>query len=368
MTQRSSRNDGYGFDLSAVGLPANLGVIVAEAIRSTLPLLIEGETGTGKTYLARLIHDLGPRSYKPFVAQNCAALPDGVFEAELFGHTRGAFTGAVHARRGLIQAAEKGTLFLDEIAELTPDQQAALLDVLDQGRLRPVGANDSIRVDFRLISATNQNLMLRVRNGMFRRDLYHRCAALYVYLPPLRERRDEIPSLVKRLLESIVREQRSQGNGGAVCVPEIAADALSCLCSHPLPGNLRDLKHVLSIAVLRCRGGRIEVEHLRDVLDRLEQLALVVDGRHGSDPADSGQDARTPAAGGAGIPRRRRKPRYVPPEDPAEEEGMIREALARARGNKSEAARLMGMSRQALYSRMLRLAMRRGGAPTEPRR
>lgn len=260
-------------------MPANLCGSITDAVRSTLPVLTEGETGTGKTYLAQLIHNHGRRASKPFVPQNCAALPEGLFESEMLGHTRGAFTGAVQARRGLIEAAHSGTLFLDEIAELRPHQQATLLDVFDHGRFRQLGSDRLVRADIRLIGATNQDLLRRVGGGEFRIDLYHRFAVLYLYLPPLRERRHEIPSLVRRLLKSIVEEQAREGDRETPRIPEVSPHSLSLLCDHVLPGNLRDVQHTLSVAVARCNGGRIEPEHFRDVLDRLERLANII-GQH----------------------------------------------------------------------------------------
>lgn len=210
------------------------------APRSTT-VLIEGETGTGKEVIARTLHKLSPRANKPFAVLNCAAIPESLLEAELFGHTRGAFTGAVQSRMGRIEAAHGGTLLLDEIGEMPIGMQAKMLRFLESGELQRVGDNEVTRVDVRLIAATHQPLEKNATEGIFRLDLYHRLAVFPIEMPPLRERIEDLPALSEFFLDQLAP-------GGLP--KQLREDALSRLREHEWPGNVRELMHVLERAVI----------------------------------------------------------------------------------------------------------------------
>jgi DNA-binding NtrC family response regulator len=197
---------------------------------SHAPVLLQGESGTGKELVARALHDRGPRRGKPFVAVNCAAFPDTLLEAELFGHERGAFTGAVKKRDGRFRAAHAGTLLLDEVAEMSMPAQAKLLRVLQEGVIEPLGTNESVRVDVRVISATHRNLKSRITEGLFREDLYYRLNVLNIDIPPLRERRGDLPLLVQFFLKKL-------GNKQAKSTPRVSQAAWSALAEFPFPAT-----------------------------------------------------------------------------------------------------------------------------------
>ena len=215
----------------------------------TTAVLIEGETGTGKEVIARVLHRLSPRAGKPFAVLNCAAIPESLLEAELFGHTRGAFTGAVQSRMGRIEAAHGGTLLLDEIGEMPLGMQAKMLRFLESGELQRVGDNELTRVDVRLIAATHQPLEQRSAEGKFRLDLYHRLAVFPIHVPPLRERMEDIPALVEHFLEQMGQEHPRK---------RLRLDALTRLNEHLWPGNVRELMHVLERAAILA-GARPEI-------------------------------------------------------------------------------------------------------------
>ena len=218
---------------------------LARLVRLVAPhparVLIEGETGSGKELVARAVHTLSGREAQPFVALNCAAIPEALLEAELFGHTRGAFTGAVQARVGRIEAADGGTLFLDEIGELPLALQAKLLRFLENGELQRVGGNETVRVNVRVVSATHQFLEQRAEAGTFRLDLYHRLATFPVLVPSLRERLEDLPMLAEYLLTQLCRNAPKK---------KLGACALERLGEHPWPGNVRELQNVLQRALI----------------------------------------------------------------------------------------------------------------------
>jgi two-component system response regulator PilR (NtrC family) len=221
----------------------------------TTTILIRGESGTGKELVARAIVMTGPRSEQPFISLNCGAIPESLIEAELFGHEKGAFTGAVASRAGHIEAAHGGTLFLDEIGSLPQPLQSKLLRVLEDRAVQRIGSRTSKKVDFRLITATNEDLETAVREGRFREDLYYRIHVVPIFLPPLRERQGDIPLLVDHLL-------RIYCAANGLPLKRLGADAMEILEEHSWPGNVRELENLIQRLVLMVEGGSITVQHL----------------------------------------------------------------------------------------------------------
>lgn len=295
------------------------------AVDTELPVVVIGETGTGKELFARALHEHGARSARPFVAVSCAAISDTLFEAELFGHARGAFTGAERARPGLIARADGGTLFLDEIGELPLARQATLLRALETKRYRAVGSDDERSFDVRIVAATNRDLDAQVEEGTFRRDLLYRLRVLEIVVPPLRERTGDVELLVRHFLVK----------AGSRATLEPAA--LAALESHPFPGNVRELLHVTQ-RLAAARVDRVEIAHL----PRAVRLGIGVVQR--------AEDERAgPRAAQQGAPAR-------PTTD--DERADVEAALSRTGGNISRAAVLLGLSRHGLKKRMLRLGLR----------
>ncbi|MGA7879215.1 MAG: sigma 54-interacting transcriptional regulator [Desulfoferrobacter sp.] len=227
--------------------------------RFNYPVLIQGETGTGKELVALAIHNESRRSNKYFVPVNSAALPHGLLESELFGHVKGAFTGAHRDKRGRFQVADGGTIFLDEIGDMPPDLQAKLLRILESGSFEPVGSNKSIKVDVRIISASNKKLEEEVARGRFRMDLYHRLSTLPIHLAPLRERLCDIPLLVDFFLERAVEEM-------GLNKMSFSNEALAMMSGYSWPGNVRELQNVVRFALVKCQGKVIEPEHFPPAL------------------------------------------------------------------------------------------------------
>ncbi|HZP38424.1 MAG TPA: sigma-54 dependent transcriptional regulator [Methylomirabilota bacterium] len=279
-------------------------------------VLILGETGTGKELFAHLIHANGARRAKRFVAQSCGALPDSLLESELFGHARGAFTGAVGERRGLFEEADGGTLFLDEVGETSPAMQLRLLRVLQEGEIRRVGGSGTKRVDVRLIAATNADLEAEVAAGRFRRDLFYRLNVFPIRLPPLRERVQDIPGLAEHFLRQACRRARR-------AVPSVSAEALALLSAYPWPGNVRELENEIERAV-----------------------ALADDGR----PLGPAHLSERIAAGAAGASS---SPRTLNDAVEALKRRMIEDAL-RECGSKTRAAERLGLTRQSLQQMLRR--------------
>lgn len=291
------------------------------------PILIEGETGTGKSTLARLIHESGPRADGPFVELNCSALPESLAESELFGHERGAFTDARTARMGLFEAASGGSLFLDEIPSLSLAVQAKILTALETGRIRRVGGNKEIEVDARLITATNVDLRQAIGEGAFRQDLYHRLDLLRICISPLRERPQDIPGLVKFLLQGILRRYRVKN-----LRPSEAG--LARLVQYAWPGNVRELAHELERAVVLAEG---EVLHFPQLHVQLGEGTAPSDDRAGED--DWLNTAWSfPEAGDFCLERAINR--------------LIHKAIEQAGGNVSGAARLLGMPRDYVRYRL----------------
>jgi two-component system response regulator HupR/HoxA len=293
--------------------------LIARVANSRTTVLIEGETGTGKELVARAIHAAGPRRDHLFVAVNCAALSEGLLESELFGHRRGAFTGATEDRKGLFEVASGGTLFLDEVSETSPALQAKLLRVLQEGEIRPVGETRSRTVDTRVIVATNRNLEELVKAGRFREDLYYRLRVFPIRLPPLRDRREDIPALTRHLLGRLARQVKKP-------VPAPSEETLALLARYPFPGNVRELANELERAVLLAAPGAPITEDL--LSERLQEAA-------GDGAAPSVLQHRT---------------------DSFERE-QIEAAIARAGGVKTRAAEELGITYRGLLKKMKRLGM-----------
>ncbi len=313
---------------------------LASAAAADATVLLLGESGTGKELAARAIHLHSARSSGPFVAVSCAGLPETLLETELFGHARGAFTGAVASRIGRVEAADGGTLFLDEVGEMSPGMQAKLLRFLEARTFERVGESDSRRSDVRVISATNRNLSAAVRAGAFREDLGYRLDVLRIELPPLRERREDVPLLVAHFLS---------GAGGASRPAEISRDALSALEAHDWPGNVRELRNCLErAAALAGPGGAIGLDHLPGTLAG----AAGPGGLSGSIDALVRKLVREwmagrRAAGEAGDDGRMHAElvRLV-------ERAAVAEVLAAVGGNQVHAARELGLHRSTLRSKI----------------
>ena len=301
--------------------------LVDRVAETDVPVLFEGESGTGKELLARALHSAGRRSAARFVAENCAALPETLLESELFGHERGAFTGADHAAPGLFERADGGTLLLDEVGDTSSGLQKRLLRVLQEGEVRRVGGADVRKVDVRVVTATNKDLKELVDEGRFREDLYYRLAVVKIRVPPLRERTEDVAALVAFFLV------RAAADGE---VPRLEEGAMDALIAYDWPGNVRQLENEVRRAVALCRGGRIE----RAALSR-----EVLDG-----PGHAG--ARL---GGPHLPEGRSLRDLVEEL----EVRVVREVLDRERGNITRAAEALGLSRLGLRKKMRRYGLTR---------
>jgi len=286
-------------------------------------VLLTGESGTGKELVARAIHYASPRAEGPFLAINCAALPETLLESELFGHEKGAFTGADRQKAGRFELAAGGTLFLDEVGELSPAVQAKLLRVVQEREFERVGGRATLRADVRIITATNRDLEQSVAAGQFREDLYYRLDVFTVHLPPLRDRGDD----VLLLAEHFVRElgpQFGRGNAG------LSREAREALLAHAWPGNIRELQNAVERALIMTDGGLITATQL-GITSRAARPAR--DGRAHPE-ADQTADSL-----------------------PELEKRMVLDALAKTKGNKSRAAKLIGLTRFQLYTRLKRYAL-----------
>jgi two-component system response regulator AtoC len=292
---------------------------VGRVAPSQATVLIAGETGTGKELIARAIHSYSDRARHRFVAINCSALAEGVLESELFGHVRGAFTGAAGARAGLFREADRGTIFLDEIGDISPGLQTRLLRVLQEREITPVGSDSPVKVDVRVIAATHQDLDALVKQGRFRGDLFYRLNVVRIELPPLRERQQDIPLLVHHFLQALAAQH---GRDPVALDPE--AEAM--LLRYPWPGNVRELQNVLERAIVLAAQGVIGPEHLPADLHAQRDL-----------PASSGGEPVTP------------RPLLSLAEV---EKAYVLQVLRETGGNRERAARILGISRRTL-TRML---------------
>ena len=241
--------------------------ILPQVAASTSTVLLQGETGTGKELLARTIHNLSPRNNKPFVAVNCSALPETLLESELFGYKAGAFTGADKDKPGRFALADGGTLFLDEIGEISPAFQVMMLRVLQDKTFEPLGGVKSVKVDVRVIAATNRDLAGDVKKGKFRQDLYYRINVVKMELPPLRERKEDIPLLIEHFIS---RLNRLQGKS----IAGVTQDVLAVMLAHDYPGNIRELENAIEHAFVLCPGDQIELEHLPENMTYKAQPSL----------------------------------------------------------------------------------------------
>ncbi len=285
--------------------------MISKVAPTDTSVLLFGRSGTGKELAARMIHENSTRKDKPFIAVNCAALTETLLESELFGHEKGAFTGAVSQKRGRFELADSGTIFLDEIGETSAALQTKLLRVLEERQFIRVGGIDNVEVDVRIIAATNRNLKEEIKNGSFREDLYFRLNVFPVEIPTLAERRDDI----KELSEYFLKKKN-------YAFPDLSDESLGLLKSYDWPGNIRELKNILERAMILASGKKIEIEHI-GIEDETERTPLEV-------------ELSKDSSGGL----------------ESAEKQMIEEALKKAGGNKTDAAKLLKITRRRLYSRM----------------
>jgi len=314
--------------------------MIARVAPTDARVLITGESGTGKELVASAIHDGSPRREKPFVRVNCAAIPRDLVESEMFGHERGAFTGATQTRIGRFELAHNGTLFLDEVGDLGPDAQAKLLRAIEAKEIQRVGGNRIIRTDVRIISATNHDLQKAVRSGAFREDLYFRLHVIPLAIPPLRERGDDIYELVEHFSEQFL-----QRSGQAK--PRWRSDALQLLRDYPWPGNVRELANIVERLAILHPGAEINGQQVEDVLivDRDEDPPPPTTPTRGQRPVGEARESTAPG------------PTSLADKLDSFERTVIARALAEAGGNIADAARRLHTDRPNLYRRMKRLGI-----------
>jgi two-component system response regulator PilR (NtrC family) len=305
---------------------------VFEVLRKISPartsVLVIGESGTGKELAARAVHELSPRADKPFVPVNCGAIPETLLESELFGHVRGAFTGANSDKQGLFEAAHGGTLLLDEVAELPVAMQVKLLRVLQERKVKPVGGVSEREVDVRIVAATNRDLETEVEKGTFRQDLFYRLNVIQLRLPPLRERREDIPLLVDHFIRKFSAEHGRQING-------TEPEAMSALMGYHFPGNVRELENLIERAVTLAPGDRVSSEALPTL--------------KGVSASDSTLGSPATALPAQGIDLERVVEDF--------ERSLIIRALERTSGHRTEAARLLGVTFRSLRYRLSKLGI-----------
>lgn len=298
---------------------------VARVAPAQTSVLLLGESGTGKELVARAIHEGSPRAAKPMVVVDCSSLPETLFESELFGHEKGAFTGATHTKIGLVEAANGGTLFLDEVGDIPLAMQVKLLRLLESGTYRRVGSTELRRTDVRVVAATHRDLETLMRQGRFREDLYYRLSTFPIHLPALRQRVQDIPLLAEVLLRRILPQRRLR----------LHPAALTRLMAHPFPGNVRELRNVLEHAALWCDGDEILPEHVAEALAAGRRAAPAGDA-----PAPAA--AMPPAADPAPLPATRREI----------EREALRQALRSHAGSRAALAARLGISERTLYRKL----------------
>jgi PAS domain S-box-containing protein len=305
ITERMQQDHGFAGIIGRSPKMMELFDTIRQVTDVDIPVLVQGESGTGKELVARAIHNHGPRAAKHFVPVNCGALPEGLLESELFGHVKGAFTGAIRDRKGRFEMASGGTLFLDEIADMPKSVQVKLLRVLQDGKFEQVGSDKTVNADVRIISAANRSLKQEVQKGNFREDLYYRISVIPIDLPPLRKRQDDISLLVNNFLTKLSREGQLH-NG-------LSKDALAVMIDYAWPGNVRELQSTLQYALIKSKGRLVQPHHLPIELQK-RRMAKSTRGPSRKLDSDGVQDA-----------------------------------LARSGGNKAKAARLLGVGRATLY-------------------
>ena len=306
---------------------------IARVAPTESTVLLRGATGTGKELIARALHEESPRRSRPYLAVNCSALAEGLLESELFGHARGAFTGAVNERKGLFEEANGGTVFLDEIGDVSPGMQAKLLRVLQEREVVRVGTSRAMQVDVRVVAATHRDLEGMVEEGTFRKDLYFRLKVFQVRVPELRDRPEDVPALAGAALarwnERVEPHRRITG---------ISDEAIAVMQAYDWPGNVRELMTAVEYACIVCEGGRILAHHLPE---ELREGPVAVTSSPSADGRRALQDGRTPEAA----------KRYVAPGAEAEREAILL-ALEEADGNRTRAAAALGMGRTTLWQKL----------------
>ena len=323
-TLRAGLHERFGFD-RIVGSSKELTEVkrlAMEVAKTDVTVLITGESGTGKELLARAIHYASPRAAGPLVTVNCGGIPESLLESELFGYEKGAFTDAKKAKPGRFQLADRGTLFLDEIGEMSPAAQAKLLRVLEDHTVDPLGGTHGVKVDIRVIGATNQDLSELIKKGKFREDLYYRFHVYPLHIPALRDRFEDIPDLLDAFLAQCCRERGLRVRG-------VSRDALGILQRHPWPGNVRELHNVVEWITISCREGEIQPEHLPSYLRASPEPAAA---------SASPVSATSLLSLGLSVDQM--------------EKAMLKEALEKTGGNVSEASRLLKITRNTLRYRM----------------
>jgi len=302
--------------------------------KTNATVLIEGESGTGKEMVAHAIHQLSSREDKPFIRVNCAALAEGVLESELFGHVKGAFTGAVTHQVGRFELAEGGTIFMDEIGEISPATQVKLLRVVQEGEFERVGDSRSIKVDVRMIAATNKDLKQAVETREFRQDLYYRLHVVPILLPPLRERKEDIPSLVNHFINRFNKEMGKR-------VTQISPEAIKMLMAYDYPGNIRELENIIEHAMVFCTGETLQAEHLHKDLYPVHTVRI---GTKRPKTIGRGTVEKTP---------------YLEKPLRVMEQGVIVNVLDQTGWNYSQAAQTLNMSRTTLWRKIKKYEIRK---------
>jgi len=356
---------------------------IYELIRKTAPtegrVLITGENGTGKELIARAIHQHSRRKAGPFVKLNCAAVPHELIESELFGHEKGAFTGAVSVRRGKFELAHEGTLFLDEIGDMPPAMQAKLLRVLQEGELERVGGAETIKVDVRAIAATNKDLEKEIARGQFREDLYYRLNVVQLHSPPLRERKEDLPDLTASFLKEACARNGKKPMG-------LSREALAVLAGHDFPGNVRELRNLVERLAILCEGPVISGREAEALLPQKRggqapaAAPVVLDAPLMPAPAVPAVPVVTPIpvtqAEAAAVPQEPQEPQEAAPPPRGRVDKPFREqvedaereiilfALNHTKDNVTEAARLLDLERGHFYKKMKSLGLRRGNGTT----
>jgi two-component system response regulator HydG len=307
--------------------------LVTQVANSSATVLIHGESGTGKELIARSIHERSPRRDGPFVAVNCAALPETLLESELFGYEKGAFTGAGARKEGRFELADGGTLFLDEVADLSPVTQPKILRVLQEGEFERVGGTRTIRVDVRIVTASNQDLAMLVREKRFREDLFYRLNVIRVEVPPLRERREDVAVLAQHFLRVYAAKNNRPLEG-------VSDDAIRCLEAYGWPGNVRELENVLERAVVLARGTTVDVADLPDFIG---ERSVMLE----RDPGGPGDPAGEGGAAGDGYFKIR-----VGATLAEVEQRMLEETLRLTKGNKTLAAKILGIDPKTVFRKL----------------